>query len=161
MKPRSNLGARGVVVLVLLVVGVVGAFSFGLHAGKVQVVNDERTEVLPTHSGTAVVAVLHESGGWSLFGVRVADSTPYVEVRFLTQPGCSGKLRSGDTWPTSLPQCSSPIKIVGTVRGLGVTTSGDSVVGVEFEVSRACFELLGRGMAWPTTDAECQLGHQS
>jgi hypothetical protein len=155
MKVGSNLGTRGVVVLVVLVAGVVGAFAFGLHAGKVVVVQDQRPEVLPTDRSTAVVAVLRESGGRSLFGVRIAASTSYVEVRFLTEPGCSGLLREGDPWPTSLPQCSSSVKVVGKVRGLGVATSGDSLVGVEFKVPRACFELLGRGMAWPTTDPEC------
>ena len=155
MKARSNLGTRGVMVLVVLVAGVFGVFWFGLHQGTAQVVNDPRPEVLPPDSGTAVVAVLRESGGWSLFGIRIADSTPYVEVRFLAEPGCSGLLRPGDSWPTSLPQCSSPIKIVGKVGGLGVTPSGDSLVGIEFEVPRSCFELLGRGMAWPTTDPNC------
>ena len=155
MKTRSNLGTRGVVVLVVLVASVVVALWFGLHQGTVQVVNDPRTEVLPPPRGTAVIAVLRESGGRSLFGIRIADSTTYVEVRFLTEPGCSGLLRPGDPWPTSFAQCSSPVKIVGKVRGLGVTTSGDSLIGVEFEVSRSCFESLGRGMAWPTTDPHC------
>jgi hypothetical protein len=155
MKARSNLGTRGVVVLVVLVASVVGVFWFGLHQGTVQVVNDPRPEVLPPHRGTAVIAVLGESGGRSLFGIRISDSTPYVEVRFLTEPGCSGLLRPGDPWPTSFPQCSSPVKVVGKVGALGVTTSGDSLVGVEFAVPRACFKLLARGMAWPTTDPDC------
>ncbi len=155
MTERSNLGTRGVVLLAVFVAGVVGVFSFGLRAGKVEVVNDQRPEVLPTDRGTAVVAVLRETGGWSLFGVRITDSTPHVEVRFQTEPGCSGLLRSGDPWPSAFPQCSSPVKIVGTVSGLGVTPSGDSLVGVEFDVSRACFELLDRGAAWPTNDPEC------
>ena len=157
MKARSNLGTRAVVVLVVLVAGVVGALWFGLHQGTVQVVNDPRPEVPPPHRGTAVIAVLRESGGWSLFGIRIADSTPRVEVRFLAEPGCSGLLRPGDSWPTSFPQCPSPVKIVGKVGALGVTPSGDSLIGVEFEVPRAYFELLGRGMAWPTTDPSCTI----
>jgi hypothetical protein len=157
MTARSNLGTRGVVTLVVLVAGVIGVFSFGFHTGKVEVVNDGRPEVLPADSGAAVVAVLRESGGRSLFGVHITDSTPYVEVRFRTAPGCSELLRSGDPWPTSFPQCSSPVKIVGKVRALGVTTSGESLVGVEFKVPRACFDLLRRGMTWPTTDPECTI----
>ena len=157
MKTRSNLGTRGVVVLVVFVLGVVGVFWFGLDTGKVEVVKDERPEVLPTERGTALVAGLRKSGGWSLFGVDITNSTSYVEVRFLTDPGCSGLLRSGDPWPASFPQCSGPLKIVGKVRGLGVTPSGDSIVGVEFEVPRACFELLGRGMVWPIPDPECSI----
>jgi hypothetical protein len=155
MKARSNLGTRGVVVLVVLVASVVGALWFGLHQGTVQVTNDPRPEVLPPNRGTAVIAVLRESGGRSLFGIRITASTRYVEVRFLTEPGCSALIQPGDPWPTSFAQCSSPVKIAGKVAGLGVTPSGDSLIGVEFAVPRACFELLGRGMAWPTTDPNC------
>ncbi len=163
LRQKGDLGralhrSRGGVVLVavvVLVAGIVGVFSLGLHAGTSRVVNDQRPEVLPARRGVAVVGALREAGGWSLLGVHMADSTRYVEVRFLTEPACSGLLQSGDPWPTSFPQCSSPVKVVGTVRALGVATSGDALVGVEFEVSRACFELLGRGMAWPTADAAC------
>ncbi len=155
MTTRSSLGTRGVVTLVVLVAGVLGALFVGLHSGRVEVVSDPRPEVLPTDNRTAVVAVLRESGGWSLFGARITDSTRHVEVRFLTGPGCSGLLQPGDPWPTTFPECSSPVEVAGKVGTLGVTPSGDSLIGVEFEVSRACFKLLDQGMTWPITDPEC------
>ncbi|MEY2523935.1 MAG: hypothetical protein QOJ66_2500 [Ilumatobacteraceae bacterium] len=43
MDARSNLGTRGVVVLVVLVASVVGVFWFGLHQGTVQLVDDQRS----------------------------------------------------------------------------------------------------------------------
>ncbi len=155
MTARSTLGTRGVLALGLLVLGVAGLLWSGLAAGTAEVVNDDRPEVIPTERGVALVAGLRESGGWSLFGVDITKSKSSVEVRFLTEPGCSGLLRSGDPWPTSFPQCSTPITVVGTVGGLGVTPSGDSMVGVEFEVPRACFDRLERGMAWPNPDRAC------
>ena len=156
---RTSQGSRRGIVLVavvVLVACVVVVFSLGSHT-TATIVNDPRPEVLPARRGIAVVGALREAGGRSLFGVRLSDSTRYVEVRFLTEPACSRLIQPDDPWPTSFPQCSSPVKIVGTVRALGITTSGDSLVGVEFEVPRACFELLSRGMAWPTTAPACTI----
>ena len=141
----------------MLVVVIVGAVFYGLHGGTVGVRTDDGAVIPPPHRGAAVVAFLRESGGFSPLGVRIADSTHYVEVHFLTEPGCSSLLHSGDPWPTTHSQCSSPVTIVGTVRGLGIASSGDSLVGVEFEVPRACFELLKPGMGWPSTVPQCTL----
>jgi hypothetical protein len=152
MKTRSNFGAGGVAALVVVIVG---AIIFGLHGGKVEVVPDTRPVIQPPQSGAAVVAFLRTSGGHSLFGLRIVDSTHLAEVQFLTGPGCSALLYSGDPWPTDHAPCASPVKVAGHVSGLGNTASGDSLVGVEFTVTRACFELLKPGMSWPPTIAEC------
>jgi len=48
-----------------------------------------------------------------------------------------------------VPQCAAPVEVVGEVGGIGVTQSGASLVGVEFEVPRACFEESEPGMEWP------------
>jgi hypothetical protein len=155
LKPRSPVGVSGIVVLVLALVGL--AF-LGLRPGRTEVRSDQGPVITPPDSGAAVVAFLRESGGFSLLGLRFTDSTHYVEVKFITGPGCSGLVSSGDPWPTSFPECSSPVALVGEVGGTGVTMSGDSLVGVQFEVPRACFELLAPGMAWPPDLPECHFG---
>jgi hypothetical protein len=150
MKQRFALGLA----LVLLLGGV--AF-YGLRSARTEVASSEDPVVTPPETGAAVVAFLRESGGFSLLGIRFADSTHFVEVQFITEPGCSRLVTSGDPWPTPYPQCVSPVGMAGEVRGLGITVSGNSLVGVEFEVPRACFELLAPGMAWPTSLRECSL----
>jgi hypothetical protein len=152
MQARSNFGAGGILALVGVIVGMV---FFGLYWSRVEVVQDKRPVIPPPESGAAVVAFVRESGGFSPLGVRIADSTHYAEVQFLTGPGCTALLHSGDPWPTGYTQCSSPVKIVGQVSGLGVTASGESLVGVELTVARACFELLKPGMDWPPTLPQC------
>ena len=154
MKARSTFGAGGALVLVVVIVGVV---FLGLHGGTVEVRTDDGPVTPPPRRGAAVVAFLRESGGFSPLGIRITDSTHYAEVQFLTEPGCSSVLRSGDPWPTTDAQCSSPVTIAGKVRSLGITASGDSLVGVEFEVPKACFELLKTGMGWPSSIPQCTL----
>lgn len=149
---HSRRPAAGVAPIATLVV-VGAALWFGAHVGHAA--RDQHPEVLPRRRDTAVVAGLRETGGWSLFGVRITGSTAHVEVRLLADPGCAERLRSGDPWPAHVPQCASPVSTVGTVSGLGVTLSGESLVGVDFDVSQACFRLLELGAAWPTTDRNC------
>jgi hypothetical protein len=138
--------AGGILAVVAVVVGVV---IFGMNGGTREVVIDPHPVIPPPESGAAVIAALRQSGGRSLLGIRISDNKHYAEVEFLTGPGCSGRLRSGDAWPTGYAQCRSQVKVVGRVSGLGITASGASLVGVEFEVTRWCFELLKPGMAWP------------
>lgn len=152
MQTRSNFGAGGVLALVGVIVGVM---FFGLYWTRVEVVKDKHPVVPSPESGAAVVDVVRESGGFSPLGVRIADSTHYAEVQFLTEPGCSALLHSGDPWPSGYEQCPSPVSVVGQVSGLGITASGESLVGVEFKVTRACFDLLRPGMGWPPTLPEC------
>jgi hypothetical protein len=146
------LRAGGIVALVSVIVG---AVALGLGGGTRQVVIDPHPVIPPPDSGAAVIAALRQSGGRSLLGIRISDSKHYVEVEFLTGPGCSGQLRSGDAWPTGYAQCASNVRVVGRVSGLGITASGASLVGVEFEVVRSCFELLKPGMGWPPAPPEC------
>jgi hypothetical protein len=146
------LGAGGIVALVAVIIGVV---ILGMNGGTVRVVTDPHPVIPPAESGAAVVAALRQSGGRSLLGIRLADSKNHVEVEFLTDPGCSGRLHSGETWPTGYAQCSSQVRVVGQVSGLGTTASGASLVGIEFEVTRSCFDLLTPGMGWPPAIPDC------
>ena len=89
--------------------------------------------------------------------MRIADTTHHVEVQFLAGPDCGGLLGGRDPWPSPHTQCSAPVDIVGNVDGIGITQSGDSLVGAEFEFPRACFEQLEPGMEWPPDLPECAL----
>lgn len=147
------MGVGGIVALVMLTAGVA---YYVLSSGTAEVAIDEGSGVTVLEDGSAVVASLRESGGFSLLGLRFADSTHYVEVQFTTEPGCSDLIAGDDPWPTPYPQCSTPVEMVGTVGGLGVTMSGRSLVGVQITIPRECHELLAVGMAWPTGFPECR-----
>jgi hypothetical protein len=147
------VGIGGIVALTVLTAGLVFVV---LRPGSTEVVVDDATPIAPPEDGSAVIGSLRESGGFSLFGLRITDSTHYVEVQFITEPGCSLLVDPGDPWPTPYPQCSSPVGIVGKVGGLGTTMSGDSLVGVQIKVPGYCYDLLERGMAWPPDHPECR-----
>ncbi len=146
------MGIGGIVALVLLA----GALALlVLRPGSTEVVVDDSKPIAPPEAGTAVVAFLRQSGGVSFFGLRITDSTHFVEVQFITEPGCWVMVGSGDPWPTPYPECSSPVEMVGEVGGLGTTMTGDSLVGVQIKVRGDCYDLLERGMTWPSDHPEC------
>lgn len=141
--------------MALLVVAL-GAFAFiGLRGTRTEIFVSDDPEVTVAQDGTAVVDVLRESGGFSLLGLHFTDSTHSVEVKFITAPGCSGRVETGDPWPAPLDECAGPTGLAGAIGGTGVTITGDSVIGVVFEVPRGCFKRLSRGMPWPTEFPEC------
>ncbi len=45
--------------------------------------------------------------------------------------------------------------MVGEVGGSGRTMSGEVLVGVQFKVPGDCYDLLERGMTWPSDYPEC------
>jgi len=154
MRARATKIAAGVVASIVLI-AVLAALE--LRPIRSEIVADDSQAVELPEPGSAIVTVLRESGGLSLLGLRIKDATHHVEVQFLAGPGCAELLNGGDPWPTRHPECTAPIDIVGYVGGLGITQSGDSLVGVQFEVPRACFEQLVTGMAWPPDLPECAL----
>ncbi len=151
MKSKPPAGVGAVVAFILLAAMVFVA----LRPGSTEVVVDDATPIAPPEAGAAVVASLRQSGGFSPFGLRITDSTHYVEVQFVTEPGCLALVDSGDPWPMPYPECSSPVEMVGEVGGLGRTLSGDSLVGVQIKVPGDCYNLLERGMTWPSGHPEC------
>lgn len=152
MKSRSPWSIGGIVALVVLVAAAVFAL---FRPGTTTITIDDRPPITAPEDGSAVVAFLRESGGLSLLGIRFADSTHHVEVQFLAPAGCSALLRSGDPWPSPHQECSVPVEVTGEVGGLGVMETGESMVGVQFTVSRGCYESLEPGMAWPPDDPGC------
>lgn len=144
--------SSGVAVFVVVAVALV---IVALRPGSTTVVVDDRPPIQPADDGTAVIHALRAPGGFGVFGWQIVDPTHTVEIQFLAGPGCSDLLVSGEPWPTTHPECTTEVDVVGTVAGLGVTSSGRSLVGVEFPVSADCFAGLERGMAWPPPIAGC------
>lgn len=152
MVQKRGIGTTTTVVLALLIVGVA---VLALRPGASVIVVDDSPPVEPPADGSGVVASLRAHGGLKLFGVRIVDPTHTVEVRFLTEPGCSALLTSGDPWPTSHAECASNVDLVGVVGGLGVTETGQSLIGVTVTVPGACYDRLERGMTWPPDTPSC------
>ena len=146
------MASGGTVVLALLLVG---AVAFALRPGTETIVVDDSPPVEPAADGTAVIHGLRAPGGLALFGVQIVDPTHTVEVQFLTGPGCSALLASGDPWPTTHPECASRVDVVGVIGGLGITNTGQSLVGVTLTVPGACYDRMERGMVWPPGIPEC------
>ena len=149
---RGPAAWTGGVVVVLLIVGVL---IVALQPGNETVVVDTSTPVTPPDDGSPVVHTLGASGGLAQF--RRTDHRPHPQRRGAV-PGRARMCRSrhnGDVWPTSHAECAHPSELVGEVAGLGITSSGQSLVGVSFAVPRGCYERPERGMAWPPAAPEC------
>jgi len=148
---NRNARIGGAVALVMAAIGIV---ILGLRPSATIVVDDQ-PPVDPPADGSAVIATLRAPGGLAPLGIRLIDPTHSVEVVFLTGPGCSERLTSGQAWPTDLPECATDVVVAGAVGALGTTVSGQSLVGVTFSVTRPCYEQLDIGMSWPTGRADC------
>jgi len=155
VKPKPPVGVGGIAALTLVAAALV---FVALRPGSTEVRFDDAPPIAPPEAGAAVVVSLHQSGGFSPFGLRITDSTHYVEVQFITQPDCFVVVDSGDPWPTPYPECSSPVEMVGEVAGWGRTMSGDSLVGVQIMIPGDCYDLLERDMMWPSDHPECHTG---
>lgn len=141
--------------LAVLAVLVAGAVVLALRPGTTEVTVDHSPPVRPPADGTAVVATMHAPGGLALFGWQIIDPTHEIEVAFLTGPGCAALLTPGEPWPTPRQECASRVDVDGVVGSLGVFDTGESLVGVTFTVSGACYDVVARGMAWPPDLPEC------
>ena len=157
MQPEARKIAAGVVASVAFGILIVVLAASVLRPTRSEVIFDDGPAVANPEPSRSIVALLRESGGFSLFGIRFADTTNHVEVRFLAGRDCAGLLSGRDPWPSPHTQCSAPVELVGKVGGIGIDQSGNSLVGVEFEVPRACFEQLEPGMEWPPDLPECAL----
>ncbi len=152
VKPKPPVGLGGILTFTLVAVALV---FFALRPGSIEVVVGDATPIAPPGDGAAVIGSLLQSGGFSPFGFQITDSTHYVEVQFITQPGCLEMVDSGDPWPTPYTECTSPVEVVGEVGGSGITMSGEFLVGVQIKVPGDCYDLLERGMTWPSDHLEC------
>jgi len=103
--------------------------------------------------GDVVVIGKSQSGGNSIFGIHFGHVTYSVSVHVIAAPGCFEAVNSGDRWPTSIEGCSIEADIEGEIGGGGISATGDSIIGVVFEVSRQCFDITAVGDTWPPSQS--------
>jgi len=151
MNRVSNASIIGVLVLIA------GAVLFALRPGSstIEVLPDVPLPDPQTDPAGAVVIGLHESGGFSLFGMDFGTVTHIVSVQFHAAPGCFDQANLEDPWPTPYEECASAVTIAGTISGNGIAPTGESIVAVDVEVSAACYDTVNRGDRWPPAAAEC------
>ena len=122
------------------------------------------TEVLPpidigdvesVGPNEAVVISKYESGGSSFFGFTIGRRSHLVRVQFFDQSGCQAVVSSRELWPTSHEECTSAVPVRGEISATGITATGQSIIGVDLEVSDTCYDTVTPGESWPTTAPEC------
>jgi len=147
--------SNGGILVVVLVLAAVAVLA--LRPGSTQ------TEVLPAvplpdpldDPAGAVVVGLHESGGFSLFGLQFGTVTRTLSVQFHAAPGCFDHTSFGDPWPAPFAECSSAVTIEGTISGGGNAPTGETIVSVDVEVPSECYDTISRGDRWPLSAAVC------
>ena len=143
----------------LVLVAVVGVAALAPNSTETQVfpsvtIGDPPAPGTPEAS-TGVVVGKRTSGGTSLLGLHFGRQTYRVSVQFFAPPGCWQLIDYGDRWPTSADECASDVDVDGEVTGLGNAPTGESIVLVDVDVVRDCFEAVTAGVAWPTDLSAC------
>ena len=106
-------------------------------------------------SSTALVTAKTQSGGRSLFGISFGKVTYRISAQFFTPPGCFSLVESGDQWPTPFLECSTAVDVEGTVTGLGRAQTAETIVVVDLEVTKDCFQNVSVGGWWPPGIDSC------
>lgn len=119
---------------------------------------DDPQDLGPSAMSAAVVLGTDQSGGSSFLWLDLGSKTYSVTVQFYAPPGCFELVEFGDQWPVPYPECSSDIPVAGEVTGLGNTPTGESMVAVDVEVARDCFDNVARGSSWPPAVSACTPG---
>jgi hypothetical protein len=115
----------------------------------------ELDDVESSGPSAAIVIANHESGGSSIFGFTIRRTSHFVSVQFFDEPGCHAVVDAGEPWPTPYEECTSAMPVSGEISLTGITATGQSIIGVEFEVSGTCYETVTPGDSWPTSAPEC------
>jgi hypothetical protein len=144
---------------------ILGALVVGVLVVVALAPNSTTSEVLPpitledpesVEPNAAVVMEKHESGGSSIFGFTIRRTSHFVRVQFFDEPGCHAVVSSSEAWPTSHEECRSTVPVRGEVSGIGITATGQSIIGVDIEVSGTCYDTVTPGDSWPTSAPECR-----
>jgi hypothetical protein len=140
----------------LVLAGAVLALGLGLGGSSEQRENPfAQLADGPTELGEAVVVGKAATGGRSIFGMRVRSQTFSADVQLLAEEACHLVVHGGDPWPSEREECASDVPVAGEIVGLGRRASGESIVGVRVEITRACFDALVPGDGWPPNRPGC------
>ena len=152
MSRETNVG----VILGVLVVGALVMFALRSTSTETEVLPSvtlgDPQDVEPT---AAVITEKHESGGFSILGLRFGHTTYRMSVQFYDAPGCWEVVRFGEPWPTPFQDCTSRVAITGEISGIGNIATGESIIGVDVEVPEDCYQAVARGETWPPTAPAC------
>jgi hypothetical protein len=146
----GNAGLAVVLGVVVLVVGIAAVAGLGFQSKSVVSDSDYTFNSETDADRGAVVVHRAKEGGFTFLGHTMGTVTRTVTVDFVAPAGCSAQLSYGAAWPSPIASCQIDVGVAGTVEGLGITPSGESFVGVTFDVSKECYELAVPGVAWAT-----------
>jgi hypothetical protein len=150
---RESIAAA---ILGALVVGVLVVVALAPNSTTTEVGPPiELDDVESLEPNAAVVTAKHESGGSSIFGFTIRRTNHFVRIQFFEEPLCHAVVSSGEAWPTSHKECRSTVPVRGDVSAIGITATGQSIIGVELEVSGTCHDTVTPGDPWPTSAPEC------
>ena len=92
-----------------------------------------------------------------MLGVTLQSPTYRVRVRLLASEACLSHLDGGVQWPVALDDCRSDVPIAGIFAGAGRVATGETIVAVEREIARECYEALraSPGEPWPRRSEAC------
>lgn len=153
---RTIASVLGAAVLVTVALG-----ALTTNETTTGVVDDPNGPVMlenPSDLTVAEVAGTSSSTSASFLGIHFGSSTSRVTVLAPAPPGCADAVTTGAAWPADAAVCASPLPITGLVTGLGIAPTGESLVWIDVEVSRACYEAVRHGDAWPHPAAACRQG---
>lgn len=103
----------------------------------------------------AIVVSKFQSEGTSILWMNFGRTTHRLSVQFYAPPGCSDLVTFDDPWPAPFDECTTDLPIVGSISGLGIAPTQESIVAVEVEVTEECFDRVPRGASWPPDATEC------
>ncbi len=153
MSRETNVG----VILGVLVVGALVMFALQSTSTETEVLPSvtlgDPQDVEPT---AAVITEKHESGGFSILGLRFGRTTYRLSVQIFDAPGCFEVVSFGEPWPTPFQDCTSSVSITGEISGIGTTARGAStIIEVNVEVPEDCYQAVALGETWPPAAPAC------
>jgi hypothetical protein len=144
----------GIIAAVIIVIGVL---FVGLRSVRTEVTVEPPISIPDASEDPSAAVVISrlKSGGFSLFGLQFGTVTYSVTVQLYAEPGCYDRIADGGSWPPSISGCDSPVAIEGVISGGGIAATGESIIGVDVEVTGDCYDTIERGDAWPPADVAC------
>jgi hypothetical protein len=112
-------------------------------------------DTVPSGGPIATVVAKIETGGGGFLWFGGGEPSYGLQVQFFAPPSCAGVVGFDEAWPNPDPACSVAVDVTGTVTGLGVTSTGETIVTVLASVTKACFEEVPLGAFWPPESPAC------
>ena len=155
----GSRSTAGLIVVGIALVVIFGFVALRPGATEIQVFPEvplgDPGDLQPSGAPIAVVTGKKQSEGTSILGMKFGRETYLVSVHFYTSRGCLPLIDFGDSWPAPFVECKADLIIEGEVSGLGNAPSGETMVVVDVDVGRDCFDAVSRGSFWPPDVPAC------